>query len=146
MKGKEISKILANDTKLAPYYRGVYHTCDISIAPLIDLNSFNIFVFNIKSGHWVALIIGSDRSWYVDPLAQTPPDELLPSIERWAQPLTRLPATPIQSLKSIFCGYFTLYFIDHICLGARLLPFSTSNLKQNDNLVRNFISKRWPRL
>jgi len=143
MKGAQLANILSHHKNTQGLFRGVYNKTNISIAPLLDLNTFNIFVFNIKQ-HWIALVIGNDISYFIDSLGAEPPADLQPMIQRWAQPLEMIPGKQVQSYKSIFCAYFTLYYILRVLDATPKLYLSFEDLQKNDYIISNWFHKKWP--
>jgi len=142
----ELANMLESDRACAPYFRGCYNRLDMIISPIIDLNEKNIFVYLVNQ-HFCALIIHPEQSYYIDPLGQPPPADLMPTVQRWAMPYRHVPNRRVQSEHSQLCAIYVYYFCQFLCRqqsSQEQLPF-TKDLRQNEILLLQWYRQHWPR-
>ena len=108
------------------------------------------FIFNIqrhnKPGlHWVAIFVNKNGdAWYFDSFGVPPyiPDHIN-RIRRNVRKF-RWNFRQLQSGTSDTCGYFCVMFLHYMSVGlgiGHLLENFSSDLRKNDQIVRNYVSK-----
>jgi len=126
-------------------FLGVY-PCDIH--PKTRRKTFSV-VFNTgdssTSGeHFVCLYVTPTIIHYFDSFGKTPTDVNIKSFIKKQKQRRRLKhwKTSIQHETSDFCGFYVIGFLIHKYRNKKMFnKMFTSNLKENDSIIVNFIIK-----
>ena len=140
LSSSQLARLLSDDEHTKKTFRGIFNRLDIVISPLIDLNNDNIFVY-LDRGHFVALIIG-EVNYFIDPLGGGVPEDLQPTVDRWASPYRSEPDRAVQSTKSSLCGLFVYYYCVLLSGGVRrALPFDVDQ-RRNERILLDWYHDR----
>lgn len=146
MNRKQFERLLSSDKTISKYLRGAYeHFSDIhSFELLIDLNELNIFCVqqsdSKKRRRWVAIVIGTNHSYYIDSLAAKPSVDIQQTLDHWAlNGHTNLPVKKTFSATnkklSFLSACLILYYLDKICNQKRLGKIFGNNLQVNQQIL-----------
>ena len=98
---------------------GVYMKSDlINIKPkkngryIVNLESR---IAGNRGSHWVSIAFGNDKRYvyYFDSFGSVPPNEIIRFMQKFG-PLYAYNKKEIQSLDSVYCGYFCIYLFIHM--------------------------------
>lgn len=152
MRGFEIVEFCARDPYIRRVFKGVY-----SIDHLPELTSLpSSIVVNTdkKSGkgkHWVVVSVDAwSRGYFFDSYGFPPLQSALLTFMKENCDVWQYSSTPVQSIASVKCGQFCLFYLYHTARGqpvSRVLsPFSTSNPRVNDLIVSRWYQSNRDRL
>lgn len=149
MNTRQLNCALNSDPVMRNYNWGVYSIDQFLNQKLVD-NA--VYVCNeqpswMPGSHWFLILIKDSEIFYVDSFARSMEfygiDEKIKSL---CAPVFFL-NDALQSVSSTVCGEYCLFFIFNLCRGRSLHEISnffSSDVKVNDEKVRDFIWKTFP--
>lgn len=152
MKGFEIEDFCTRDPCIRRIFKGVY---SIDHLPeLFSLPSSIVVNTDKRSGrgkHWVVVTVDAwSRGWYFDSYGFPPLQRALLNFMKDNCAVWQYSSAPVQSITSVKCGHFCLFYLYHIARGqpvSRVLSsFSTTNPRANDSIVTRWYRSNRDRL
>lgn len=146
MSRPELERLLSQSPAVASHLRGIYDSAnDIqSFAFLIDLNEANVMIFHSSDNarkRWLALVIDTEHSYYIDCLHQEPEASVHQVLNAFASNgYSRLPTAPCIAASSPrlteLSAQICIYYVERVCAKTRTRPLNfTHNFEANARLV-----------
>lgn len=146
MNTEEILACMKQDSRVAPYFEGVY-----ARNQLPNLSKFptaliaNTDVSTGPGKHWVGMYFGTEgRPMYFDSYG-LPPQQ--PEFVKYLGSTYEQNDIQLQSPFSSTCGQYTVYFVAMACRGCSMReirePFTGRDCGGNDALVTRFVNNNY---